>query len=122
MLVVVFQAIIAAAPIGADGMDGSERAVQFFQAYLAVPVVIVFLIVGELDWDCVFRRRWEVRRIGRVPVAYAPHRTWLNTWVAQDDIDIDTGRRDAPTLEELQAEREAYRQTPLWRKIVDFFF
>lgn len=120
--VLVLQAIIAIAPIGADSMAGSDRAVTFFQAYLAVPVVIVFLIMGEMDWDAVFRSRWETKYIGNVPVFYGPRRWWLNSWVRQEDIDIDTGRRDAPTLEQLEAEREEYRQKALWKKILDFFF
>lgn len=122
VLVLVFQAIIAAAPIGANNATPSERTVTFFQAYLAAPVVIVFLIFGELDWDAVFRSPWCIRHAGPIPICYGPRRFWLRSWVRLEEIDIDTGRRDAPSLEQLRAERQAFRSMPLWKKLLDFFF
>lgn len=122
VLVLIFQAIIAIAPIGATSMNPSDRTVTFFQAYLAAPVTIVFLIWGELDTQAIFKTRWEVKRAWGVPVWYGPARWWRMSWVDLRDIDIDTGRRNVPSLEQLEAEREEYRQMPWGKKLLDFFF
>lgn len=122
VLVLIFQAIIAIAPIGVTNMNPSDRTVTFFQAYLAAPVTIVFLIWGEMDMHAVFKERWEVKRAWGVPVWYGPRRWWLLTWVPTQDIDLDTGRRDVPSLEQLEAEREEYRRMSRGKKIIDFLF
>lgn len=119
-LVVIFQIIIGAWPI--DSVTPSERADGFFQSCLALPVVILFFIIGSLDWDAWFRSSWAFRRIGGVPVMYWPTRTWRpNNWVPLEQIDIVTSRRMIP-LDILRQEREEAKSMPWYIKIKDFFF
>ncbi|CAO1613264.1 unnamed protein product [Jaminaea pallidilutea] len=84
-------------PIGEGEMTGSERAVNFFQSYIAFPIVIVFYIIGL----------FFVKGAG---------------WVKLSEIDATSGRREAPSLEELRLEREEARNQPFWRRVKDFLF
>lgn len=83
-------------PIGEADMTPKDRAVNWFQSCLALPISIVFYVVG----------RFTLKGAGWIPI---------------DQIDCTTGRAQAPSLEQLQAEREAAAARPLWRKFVDFF-
>lgn len=137
LVVIIFQAIIAIAPIGAENMNVSDRVVTFFQAYLAAPVTLIFLLFGEMNWKSICHDKWgwkclSLPRFGatgidqpsriRIPIMYGPPRFWLGSWVREEDIDLDTGRREGPPLEEVLQEKEAWRQTPRWKKILEFFF
>lgn len=83
-------------PIGEGEMTPSERATNWFQSCLALPICIIFYIAG----------RFTLKGAG---------------WIPLSQIDCTTGRKEAPSLEELQAEREAAKARPLWRKVADFF-
>jgi len=65
-------------------VGGETSAYNFFLAYLAAPVCIGFF----LFW-------WAWKR---------------DSWVKLEDIDIDTGRRNFPSLETLRAERAVIAQ------------
>lgn len=121
LVILILQLIIAIAPIGADSMSGSDRAVTFFEAYLALPIFVLFIIYSELDWASI-KSPWVAKRVKGIPVGWGPQNWWIRSWVAVEDIDIDLGRREMPTLEELTAEREERRQTPLWQRVREFFF
>ncbi|KDN46493.1 hypothetical protein K437DRAFT_223629 [Tilletiaria anomala UBC 951] len=100
LLVVIFQAIIAAWPIESSNPDErlspGDRASNFFQSFLAFPVVCIFWIIGEIYW------KGGLLRI--------------------DDIDIVTGRRDPVPVEVLRREREEAKNAPLYKKVWNFFF
>ncbi|KAK0522478.1 hypothetical protein OC834_006269 [Tilletia horrida] len=91
ILVLIFQFYVSAFPIGEGDMTGSERAVAFFQNYLAFPIVIAFYLFAKAVW------RPKVVRIS--------------------DIDLVTGRKHVP-LELLREERAAERAQPLGKKIL----
>jgi yeast amino acid transporter len=94
LLVLVFQFIIAAWPIGSDELTSNERVVAFFQAYLAFPVVLLFLFIGEIDWYGSTHSRFVVHKVKGIPYAYGPEKFWRRSWIRIEDIDISTGRRD----------------------------
>ncbi len=110
-LVLVFQLIIAAWPIESPDslMNAQERATNFFELYLAAPFCLLFLLVGEINWSGLFGKS---DRRG----------FWKRSWVAIDQIDIQTGRRDPVPVEVLRREREELRARPIWLKIWQFFF
>lgn len=121
-LVVIFEIIIGCWPIGSDSMDGSERAVTFFQDCLCIPVVALFLFFGLMNWTTVFRQPWNKYYIGRVPVCAWPSKVWADTkWRRIEDIDISTGIRLVP-LDILRQERADSKQQPWAKKIWNFFF
>ena len=78
-------------------MSASERAVNFFESYLAFPFVIVSYIIY-----CFFTKGAG--------------------WIPLSQIDVTTGRKDPPSLEQLRLEREEAAARPLWRKVIDVFF
>ncbi|KAE8230977.1 hypothetical protein CF326_g4015 [Tilletia indica] len=90
VLVLIFQFYVSAFPIGEGDMTPQDRAIAFFQNYLAVPIVIAFYVFAKLVWKA--------------------------KWVKVSDIDLVTGRKHI-SLETLRAEREADRQQPLVKKI-----
>ena len=49
-----------------------------------------------------------------------PEMGWGLIWL--DDINLEAGRADIPSLEVLRAEREDAKQQPLYQKAVNFFF
>lgn len=79
ILVLIAQFYVALFPV-----HGTPNAYDFFLAYLAAPVVLVFF----LFW-------WAWKR---------------ESWVKLSEIDIDTGRRNFPSLELLRAERAEIAQ------------
>jgi amino acid transporter len=78
-------------------LTGSERAAHFFQDYLSVPVVTLFYFIG---W-------YLVKGSGWVPIC---------------QIDVNTGRCEAPSLEVLRTERRAAKDLPLYKRVAAFFF
>lgn len=85
------QFFVAIAPIG----GGIASAEDFFKAYLALPVVILFYVVG-----------WIWKRKG---------------WVKLVDMDVDTGRREHD-WETINAHREAEALKPKWKRVFNLIF
>ncbi|KAL0570909.1 Amino-acid permease inda1 [Marasmius crinis-equi] len=79
VLVLIAQFYVALWPIGFDG-TGSERAQSFFKAYMAVPIILLFWVVGYA---------WKKTK---------PKRS--------HEIDLDTGRKSFYTVEEMRAVRD----------------
>jgi amino acid transporter len=85
------QLYIAISPIG----DDLNTAEGFFQAYLALPVVIVFWIGGFL---------------------------WKRTgWLKVDQIDVDSGRRELP-WDEINEYRATLAKMPTWKRLFHIVF
>ncbi|KAL1742743.1 amino acid permease/ SLC12A domain-containing protein [Schizophyllum fasciatum] len=93
VLVLIAQFYIALWPLGGMAPTGGEVATGFFQAYLAMPVVLAFW-AGGYAW-----KRERPRRAG--------------------EIDLDTGRKTFFTVEEMRAYRAERARAPLhvrvWR-------
>ncbi|KAI0393215.1 amino acid permease/ SLC12A domain-containing protein [Xylariaceae sp. FL0594] len=89
-LVLAAQFYVAVSPIGAPG-----TAESFFQAYLALPVILVFWLGGYI---------WK--REG-----------WLRT----SQIDVDTGRREH-NWEEINAHRKYLATQPAWKRLYHIVF
>ena len=89
VIVLIAQFYIAVWPLG----GGVSNAEGFFKQYLALPVVIVFFIVGY--W-------WK--REGFLTV---------------DQIDVDTGRRCWDTAEDVEKRKQELAMRPLYVKIFD---
>ena len=83
-------------PIGEGSMSKKDRAYHFFQNMLAVPVVLVLF----LSWKIIKRTRF----------------------VRLEEMEVQTGRRDAISEEVLEQERAEARARPLWAKIIDAIF
>ncbi|KAL1694063.1 amino acid permease-domain-containing protein [Schizophyllum commune] len=83
-------------PIGGMADSGSEVATEFFQAYLALPIVIAFWIGGYA---------WKRER---------PRRA--------HEIDLDTGRKSFFTVEEMRAYRAERAKAPLYVRIYRMLF
>lgn len=96
ILVLIATFYKSAWPVGEGEMTPSERAVNFFQSYLAAPVVLVFYLIA---WTF-------IKGCGWIPVS---------------QLDVSTGRKDAPTLDQLEAERAEAASLPTWRKVKNFF-
>ncbi|PVH88161.1 amino acid permease [Cadophora sp. DSE1049] len=85
------QFFVAIAPIG----GGLASAEDFFKAYLALPVVILFYVVG-----------WVWKRKG---------------WVKLADMDVDTGRREHD-WESINAHREIQAAKPAYMRFFNAVF
>lgn len=95
ILVLVVQFWVGFAPVGYADMTPSERTANWFQVYLAAPIVMAFYIGYKLYWKTPF--------------------------VTLDMMDMKTGRRDLDLghlLAEERAERAAW---PAWKKVYKFF-
>lgn len=89
-LVLVAQFWTAFAPVGYKEMSSSDRTKNFFEAYLAAPIVIATYIGFKI---------WKKRPIRRVK-----------------DIDVVSGRRELD-LDQILADERAVRATwPWWKK------
>ncbi|UZJ55002.1 hypothetical protein CBS101457_004322 [Exobasidium rhododendri] len=96
ILVVIFQFYIAAFPIGEGELGPSDRATDFFQAFLAVPVVIFF---------------------------YVPYKLWFKTpFVKVSEMDITTGRLEYISLETLREERAEENSRPIYKRMYGALF
>lgn len=90
VLVLIAQFYIAVSPIGGGGNTPGESVEAFFLSYLALPVVILFYIIGVL---------------------------WKRTGPKKaSEIDLVTGRKCWQTAEELNAWREARKQLPFFKR------
>ena len=83
------------APIGYSEMTGAEIAQNFFQAYLAAPIVILF---------------------------YVPFKLWYKTPIVRSyNMDLHSGIREL-NIAELVAEERAEQMTwPMWKRVYKFF-
>jgi amino acid transporter len=83
------------APVGWETMSASARAGSWFEAYLALPIVLLF---------------------------YIPHKLYYRTSVMRaHNMDLHSGIREL-NLAELIAEERAERQGwPRWKKIYHWF-
>jgi amino acid transporter len=94
-LVLVAQFWTGFAPIGYADMTGSEKTINFFQAYLAAPIVIAFYVPYKIIYRTPFVRSYN--------------------------MDLHSGIREL-NLSELIAEERAERATwPKWKKAYKFF-
>ncbi|KAK4069804.1 hypothetical protein Purlil1_13642 [Purpureocillium lilacinum] len=91
VLIAQFYTAIAAPP----GTPGLGTAENFFQQYLAAPVVILFWIIGYL---------WK-------------RKGWLRT----AEMDVDSGRRELD-WDEINAFQAKVSSWPAWRRAVHLFF
>ncbi|TKA27784.1 hypothetical protein B0A50_04885 [Salinomyces thailandicus] len=94
-LVLIAQFWTGAWPIGYGSMTGAEQTENFFEVYLATPVVLVFYIVYKI---------------------------WFKTpFVRTHNMDLHTGIRDL-NIAELVAEEKAERASwPAWKKVYKSF-
>ena len=95
VLVIIASFYASAWPIGEGEDNASDRADDFFESMLSLPVFLVSFLGHKL----VTRSRF----------------------VRLSEIDIHTGRRDPVSLEVLEQERAEDRAKPLYLKIIDFF-
>jgi amino acid transporter len=90
ILVLVAQFWTAVWPVAYGDYTSEGIAENFFLAYLAAPIVIVF---------------------------YIPYKLWFKTpFMKASDIDLVTGRRDIDTAELIEAERQERMQWPKWKR------
>jgi amino acid transporter len=90
-LVLAAQLYTAISPLG-EKLGDAEG---FFKSYLALPVVMLFWVIGFL---------WK-------------RKAWLRT----ADMDVDTGRRELD-WDYINSERANYANMPMWRKWADKIF
>ncbi|PHH91619.1 hypothetical protein CDD83_10963 [Cordyceps sp. RAO-2017] len=91
VLVAQFYTAIVAKP-GESGMGTAE---DFFKAYLAAPVVLLFWLAGYL---------------------------WKRTgWLRTEEMDVDTGRRELD-WDEIRAYREEKATWPAWKRVYNMVF
>lgn len=95
VLVLIAQFWTAAWPVGYGDMSGSDRAQDFFLAYLAFPVVVL---------------------------CYVPYKIYYKTpFMRTMDMDLQTGRRELDTAAIIEEEKLAYARLPRWKKIYKIF-
>ncbi|KJA14768.1 hypothetical protein HYPSUDRAFT_208447 [Hypholoma sublateritium FD-334 SS-4] len=96
ILVLIAQFYVAIWPIGGMDPDPKVVAQNFFETYLAFPVMILFYIIG-----------------------YA----WKRTLPQRaSEIDLDTGRKSWLTVEEMRAWRASRKEAPLHIRIYRILF
>lgn len=91
MLVLIAQFWTGFAPVGYEEMTAGERVQNWFQVYLAAPLVIICYVVYKI------LRKTSIKRI--------------------KDIDIVSGRRDMNLKEILAEERAIQAKWPWWKKV-----
>lgn len=96
-LVLIVQFWVAFAPVGYASMSSSELVTNWFNAYLAAPVVILFYVGHKVTYRTPF-------------------------WVKANEIDLMTGRRDVGDIPQLIAEERAEQaQWSAWKKFYKLF-
>jgi yeast amino acid transporter len=95
VLVLIAQFWTGFAPVGYADMTSGELVKNFFQAYLATPIVVLF---------------------------YVPYKIYFKTpFITVEMMDVKTGRRDLD-LDHLLAEERAERASwPAWKKVYKWF-
>ena len=95
VLVLIAQFWTGFAPVGYGGNSAVDNVSNFFEAYLAAPVVLAF---------------------------YIPYKIYYRTKVMRSrDMDLHTGRRDLNIAELLAEERAEQGSWPKWKKAYKFF-
>ncbi|KAI1382863.1 amino-acid permease inda1 [Hypoxylon trugodes] len=95
VLVLIAQFYVAVAPPGGGPNGNLNDAQGFFKAYLALPIVMAFWIVGYV---------------------------WKRTgWLRTHQIDVDTGRREID-WDEINVYRERVASLSAWRRILNIVF
>jgi len=93
-LVLMAQFWTGVAPVAYGKMSVGKRVENFFLAFLALPVVLVFFLV---------------------------YKVWYRTSLLRTaDMDLHTGMRDINITELLEQEREEKRAWPKWKKMYKF--
>lgn len=96
ILVLIAQFWTGFAPVGYASMSASAITKNFFQAYLAAPIVLLFYFSYKLYF------RTEIQRTA--------------------NMDLQTGRRELDISHLVQEERAEKAAWPRWKKIYHFFF
>lgn len=96
ILIVCADFYVSAFPIGEANLDGYGRGEKFFLGMISLPIVIFLYFTFKL-----------VRRTKIVPF---------------EDLDIDTGRRQAPSTEMLELERAEFQAKSFWCRSISYFF
>ncbi|RDW70358.1 hypothetical protein BP5796_08755 [Coleophoma crateriformis] len=91
ILILIAQFWTGIAPVGYGSMTSSARIQNFFEAYLAAPIVILFYVGYKVA------RRTSIKRIS--------------------DIDLDTGMRDLNVAELVAEERAEFATWPLYKRV-----
>lgn len=95
ILVLIAQFWTGFAPVGWQTMTSSELAVNFFQAYLAAPFVIL---------------------------CYLFHKLWYHPPIVRTrEMDLFTGKREINIKELIADEKAEKKAWPMWRKVYKFF-
>lgn len=94
ILVLIAQFWTGMAPVGYADMTATERITNFFQAYLAFPIVVAFFVVFKIVKKTKFKRAHE--------------------------IDVTSGKRELNLAEILAEERAEQAQWPKWKKAYKF--
>jgi len=95
VLVLIAQFWTAIWPVGYGSKTGTEIAQNFFLAYLAAPVVILF---------------------------YVPYKLWYKTpFMKVGDMDLQTGRRELDTAALIEQDRIEKANLPRWKRIYKIF-
>jgi yeast amino acid transporter len=90
-LVLIAQFWVGFAPVGYADDSASYLVSNFFEAYLAAPIIIAF---------------------------YVPYKLYYKTpFVKAADMDMATGRRDLDIQDILDQERAEQAQWPMWKKV-----
>jgi len=89
LLILVAQFWVAISPAGSSATTPGEQATNFFAAYLAMPVVLLF---------------------------YGFYKIWYRTkWVRVKDIDLQTGRNEFETAGERRQWKDDMGEWPRWK-------
>ncbi|KAF2488803.1 AAT family amino acid transporter [Lophium mytilinum] len=91
ILILIAQFWTGFAPVGYADMTAGERVQNFFEAYLAFPIVVLMYIIYKVIFKTKFKR--------------------------VSDMDITSGRRELNLAEILAEERAIQAQWPRWKKI-----
>lgn len=91
ILILIAQFWTGFAPVGYGSMTAGERVENFFEAYLAFPIVILFFVVFKVWHKTKFKKTSE--------------------------IDVTSGRREMNLAEILAEERAEQAQWPKWKKV-----
>lgn len=95
VLVLIAQFWVGFAPIGYRSDTAAQLAGNWFQAYLAAPIVIA---------------------------CYVPYKLWFRTPIVRThNMDLHSGIRELNLAELIAEEKEERRQWPTWRKVYKLF-
>lgn len=96
ILVLIVQFWVGFAPIGYAGMTAKGLVQNFFEVYLAAPVVLAFYLYYKIRY--------------RTPL-----------YIRGKDMDLSTGRRDLDVQDLIAQEKAERAGWPIWKKVYKFF-